>query len=222
LGYQFSQGLSVAIEGANQAWSPFFFRREAANPGSREVVQVATYFVMLASGSCMLGALMIGPALRILTPPLYWGARPIAVCVALGFCTLAPYYVSASAIMYSRRVVGMPVITFVASAINVAFNFWLLPRFGIQAAAFNTAAGYCVLALLNTLLARRVHRIEQEYGIWLGALTCAVLIGIAGQSIQTQNPWLEALLRLPLAALWSVLMLPLGLSKLVQRHPLRS
>lgn len=210
LGYQVGQALNLVIESGNQAWAPFFFRSETEQKQSPAMLRFATYFVTVMSGLCLAAALGARPALRLLTPPAYWGAEPVAVWLALGFLSLAPYYVWANTIMYSKRVAGFPIITLVAGLVNVGLNLWLIPRWGIMAAAVNTVIGYAVLAGLNYVLARRVYPLPYEYGRWFKGIALAVLVGSLGQVVRLDNVWLDSAARLALIGVWGMGLLLVG------------
>jgi O-antigen/teichoic acid export membrane protein len=59
--------------------------------------------------------------------------------------------------------------------VNVGLNLLFIPRFGIKAAAWNTAAGFATLALLQGMLAARRYRIKWEYRRW--AVLSAIALG---------------------------------------------
>jgi O-antigen/teichoic acid export membrane protein len=210
LGYQAGQALSVVVEGGNQAWAPFFFRTETEQNHSSVVLRYASYFVALTSGLCLALALLARPALRLLTPPAYWPAASIAVLISLGFLSLAPYYVWANSIMHSKSVAGFPASTLGAGLVNLVLNLWLIPHWGIWAAAFNTIIGYVVLTGLNFILALRVYPLAHEYRRWGKAVILAILVGLLGQWVNSSNIWIEAALRVSLMGVWLAALLALG------------
>ena len=220
LGYQIGQALTVVIEGGNQAWAPFFFRSETEQKHSPTMLRFATYFVTGMSGLCLAVALGARSALRLLTPSAYWAAEPVAVLLAMGFLTVAPYYVWSSAIMQSKHVAAFPMLTLVAGLLNVGLNLWWIPRIGILAAALTTVISYAVLAGLNFVLARRVYPLSHEYGRWLWSIAFAVLAAVLGQWVRVESVWLEGVARLAVLIAW-VVMLVVFLNKSERRALLR-
>lgn len=218
LGYQIGQALVVVIEAGSLAWSPFFFRAETEQRQSPVVPGMATYFVAGMSGLCLVTALGARPALRLFTPPAYWAAETVAFWLALGFLSVGPYYIWSLAIVYSKRVSLVPVITAAAGLVNVGLNLWLMPRWGILAAAANTVIGYLVLAGLNGLVARRVYPLSHEYIRWSKAIGLAALLGVAGQWVRAENPWLEGVLRLGVIGAWAILLASVGFLSAPERR----
>ena len=49
------------------------------------------------------------------------------------------------------------VVTGIGAAVNVALNFWLIPRYGMVGAAISTAAAYVVLFIGMTVYAQSVY-----------------------------------------------------------------
>ena len=56
------------------------------------------------------------------------------------------------------------VVTGVGAAVNIALNFWLIPRYGMVGAAISTLAAYVVLFVGMTLYAQRVYPVPTSGG----------------------------------------------------------
>src|SRR5204863_4142871 len=54
------------------------------------------------------------------------------------------------------------VVTGVAAAVNVAVNFWLIPRYGMVGAAISTAVAYVALFLGMMLYAQHVYPVAYQ------------------------------------------------------------
>jgi O-antigen/teichoic acid export membrane protein len=95
--------------------------------------------------------------------------------IALGTVAYGIYTIVSSALWYSMRTGWIPLLTAAAAMVNVGLNLLFIPRFGIKAAAWNTAAGFATLALLQGMLAARRYRIKWEYRRW--AVLSAIALG---------------------------------------------
>ena len=78
------------------------------------------------------------------------------------------------------------VVTGVGAAVNVALNFWLVPRWGMVGAAVSTAIAYVVLFAGMALYAQHVYPVSYQ---WRRVVTCvAVAVGLTVAARATHLP----------------------------------
>lgn len=205
-GYQMNQAVGVVIESGNQSWSPFFFGSQSEKSQSLLVPRMATYFVFIATTLCLLLTLLARPVLRLFTPSAYWSADIIVGVLAIGSLTLAPYYIWANTVMYSKKVAGVSLMTIIAGGVNVTLNITLIPKLGMLAAAISTTVGYVLLASMNFIWSERIYPIQHEYIRWVQVIGLALFVGAIGQLVYIENIWLESFYRLALAGGWGIWM----------------
>src|SRR5262249_14514467 len=157
---QFGLVMAIVGMGANNAWTPFLFRHdaergEAARP---ELARLATVYVLALCWIGLAIALFVRPALRLLTPPAYHGAESVAVWLVVGSLVAAVYTIPVNFLFLKSHTKWAPVLTVSAGAANIALNLWLVPRYGIRAAAWSTVATYALLLVLSWAVARRLFR----------------------------------------------------------------
>ena len=177
-GYVLASGVSLVIEGIGNSWLTFFLKAEREIGNRPKVVAAATRFVSAAAACGLAGALFLPLVVRWGLPAAYAAAEPVAIVVVLGLTLTAPYLVWVYTVMTIKRLTIFPLVTIAAAATNLLLNLWLVPRFGILAAAVNTIVGYTVLAGLTALVASRVYPIRYNYGRWASALAVAFGAGV--------------------------------------------
>jgi O-antigen/teichoic acid export membrane protein len=109
----------------------------------------------------------------LVVPSRLDGAQRVVPIVAFAHVAFAAYVILSQGIWYGMRTRLVPLLTLFAGLVNVALNIALVPHFGILAAAWNTVAGFTVLAALHGAVAARVHRIPWEFGRWAKVLAAA-------------------------------------------------
>ena len=108
------------------------------------------------------------------------------------------------------------VVTGTGAAVNVALNFWLVPRYGMVGAAVSTAAAYVVLFVGMTLYAQRVYPVAYQ---WRRVVTC---IGAAvALTVATRAAGLSFVPSLLLVAVYPLALALLGFYLPAERQRLR-
>jgi O-antigen/teichoic acid export membrane protein len=135
--------------------------------GARQAAQLGTWWVLAlvwtAAGLIVLG----GDLVRILTPQRFHDAAQVIPWLAAGYFALGLYNVLSQPVWLVMRTRLVPVFTAIAAAANIGLNLLLVPRYGMEAAAWNTLIGFAILACLVGRYGQRLHRIPWEYRRWL-------------------------------------------------------
>jgi O-antigen/teichoic acid export membrane protein len=176
LAYQFVTPVSMLVVALNQAIMPRYARASVARsdlPSLRGVVtQQALVVGLLGLGA----ALLVPPTIRLLLPDTYWGAADLVPMIALGITLFGLYLIPMDYIvLVAGRTQWIWVATLVAALTNVGLNLVLVPRFGIFAAAWNTAAGYGAL-LLAIYVYMRLAAGEQIRYDWPALAFCVFIL----------------------------------------------
>jgi O-antigen/teichoic acid export membrane protein len=91
------------------------------------------------------------------------------------------------------------------AAVNIAFNFWLIPRYGFVGAAISTAAAYIALFAGMTLYTQIVYPVPYQWRRVFTAVGAAIGLTVAARAAHLS---LAPSLLLVLA--YPVVLLPLG------------
>lgn len=208
VGYSVGATAAFVVFAANKAMSPTI-TAELKNPDrASRVPRLGTYWFAGLVVGCLAVALYGPDAVKILAPNEFLAAADIVPIIALGSALYGVYTIVSSSVWFSMRTGWVPVLTGLAAALNVGLNLVFVPRFGIEAAAWNTVAGFAALAAFQGLLAARRHPIAWEYRRW------AVLTGVglgAYFAVQVSAPGLSVV-RFLLSALAIIVVFPMALT----------
>jgi O-antigen/teichoic acid export membrane protein len=108
------------------------------------------------------------------------------------------------------------VVSGVGAAVNVALNFWLVPRYGMVGAAVSTLAAYVVLFAGMTLYAQHVYPVAYQ---WRRVAT--VVLAAAGLTIVARASGLSLAPSLALVAAYPVVLMLLGFYLPAERTRIR-
>ena len=158
LAYQIGQGLnSLFLAPFTAIWATVMFDI-AREPDARRPSSASSRYFVYAVLLLMLGvSLFVEPMIRIFATPDYLGAAPLVpvICLALVFSSLDMHFKVPA--MLAKQTLGLLPPTLAGVAVSILLNIWLLPIFGVQAAAWVGVASYMVFAAA-TLIPGAQHR----------------------------------------------------------------
>lgn len=183
LAYQLGLPVTVLAVALHQGVMPLYGQASIDDRQRQALAAVVTNQVFI-TGFLGLGAALLGPPVILLVmPPDYAAAADVIPWIALGLTFFGLYLIPVDAIaVMAGRTRWIWVATALAAATNVTLNLLLVPRFGVYAAAVNTAAGYAVLlAAVYVLMVRTVRPgISYEWArIGLGAAVATATAAFA-------------------------------------------
>ena len=138
----------------NGAYVPQFMRAQA-EPNSQRFVGTAILALVGLATLSALGFALIGPAVfRLVYAEQYAAAADLFVPLCVGAAAQSVYLVAVNGLFFAKRTKLLPFLTLSAGIINIGLCYWWIPRFGLQGAAWATAAAYVILAALFVVAAR--------------------------------------------------------------------
>jgi O-antigen/teichoic acid export membrane protein len=198
------------------AWPAFAYSIEDDREARRTYSFVLTYLLAFASWAALaLGALAPWWT-ELLTDPKYQRAEKGIALLAFAGAIYAGYTVLAIGSGRARRTQLNWVVSGVGAAVNVALNFWLVPRYGMVGAAISTLAAYVVLFAGMTLYAQHVYPVAYQ---WRRVAT--VLLSAASLTITSRVAGLSLAPSVALVVAYPVVLLLLGFYLPAERARLR-
>ncbi|MFI5212916.1 MAG: lipopolysaccharide biosynthesis protein [Gemmatimonadales bacterium] len=186
LGYQFGMIMSMLGAATNNVWTPFFMQRALDRERAPALSAAATRFVAAAAWLTLGVAILSPDAIALMANARYAAATRIAPIIAVGYGLLMLYFLPTNVLFAANRTAALAVCSVGAAAANVALNIWLVPRWGIAAAAFNTAIAFAVELMAVHVVARKVTPFQYEWRrITVILLSAAALAG-AGLAIRLE------------------------------------
>lgn len=165
LGFQFGAITNTVAGSMNSAWVPFVYRRvsESGEDAPASLARLATVFAVVILGVGLALALLGQDVVLLLMAPAYRGAAVIVPWIVCGYVFAGMYFVPANFLFVAERTSLIPMVTITAGALNVGLNLWLMPRYGVMAAAWTTLISYAATLVLAWGAAQKVYRVPYEY-----------------------------------------------------------
>jgi len=165
----------------------------ARQPNAKEAfVKIFEYFVYGVL-LVMLGvSLFARPILSLFATPAYAAAAPLIpiICFSLVFYSLDVHFRVPA--LLAKRTLSLVPPNAVGAASNILLNLWLLPIFGITAAAWVGVATYAIFAVVTLQQNRAIEKYDYPLGrcmmVMAGMVLTLILANVGGRQI-THPAW---------------------------------
>jgi O-antigen/teichoic acid export membrane protein len=166
VGYTLGGAVKFALSAFEPAWGPFVYARLRQPDAPRTLARVATHAFAAFVGVALLVAVFARELLVVMTPknPAFHAAAPVIPVVVLAYLLHGLFLLTSIGIGIAKEARRYPQVTAVAAAVNLAANLVLIPRWGIQGAAWATVLSYAAMAALGARFSQRAWPIPFETG----------------------------------------------------------
>ncbi len=203
MGSNFASAMKFPLSAFEPAWQPFVFDHAGRENGARDMGLVASRMCVLFISVAATLSLILPDLLRVVIQRVeYHGAARVAPILVLASLFQGFFLLSSVGISIAKEARYYPLITGVAAGLNVGLNFWLVPSYGVMAAAWATVAGYALMALLGATISRRLYPIPVRWSRIAGAFFAGVVCFLLGTRLDAHL--MGALARVGLAIAFDV------------------
>lgn len=147
----------IVISAVNVNILPFNFEK-LKNNEEHKIAAVVSPILFVIACVCLLLSLVAPEVVRILAPEKYYSAIYIMPPVACGMFFTALSNLFGNILLYHKKTYLIMISTITAAASNVALNYVCIQQFGYFAAAYTTLASYIILAAMQSIFMKIVHR----------------------------------------------------------------
>jgi O-antigen/teichoic acid export membrane protein len=155
------------------AWPAFAYSIEDDREAKRTYAFVLTYLLAFTSWVALAFGALAPWIVELLTNPRYQRADKGVALLVFAETLYAGYVVLAIGSGRARRTQLNWVVSGFGALVNVGFNFWLIPRWGMVGASISQVISYFALFVGMTMYAQRVYPVPYQ---WRRVMTC---IGVA-------------------------------------------
>lgn len=140
----------------------------------------------------------------------YVAAYVVVPIIAFAYIFSGLRLVAVIGLYVKKKTAYIAYTTIAGTLINIALNFWLVPKYGIMAAAWNTVIAFLILFVSSLVYANKYYKIDYEY-IRVGALLLlGIVLYIASVFIDTSYIYFDIALKLCLVALFPLILFVTG------------
>jgi O-antigen/teichoic acid export membrane protein len=162
MGVSFGLTQKLFLSAFEYAWAPFYYANSKEPDAARVFTRVTTggvaVLVLLTAGLSAISRDLLVAVVGL----EYEAAAPVVTWTAVGVLFQGIYLLTSIGLNITRHTEYYPVATLTAAGVNVGLNFLLIPRFGIQGAAWANGASYAVLAVAAYVFSQRFYPIRHD------------------------------------------------------------
>jgi len=146
--YNLGMAVSIIIMAWNSSWQPKLFsliknfeydKINAVNKNSTIIViAISCIFILFSKEIVML-----------MSDKKYYDGIGVVPLVIFGNALIQIYLIYVNFVFYKKKTIFISVATIFALAANIYFNYLLIPRYGIEGAAWATVIAYLLLCILH-------------------------------------------------------------------------
>ncbi len=210
--YRIAMIMSLILEGASMAWTPFIFSMIGKENAKRIHALTGRYILTLIVGSGLALTLFGDGLVRLLAlrSPEYWGAAVVVPWVIAGHIFLGMYQVFGAAVGIPKKSHMLLVYSSTGVVFNLVLNWFLIPGYGMIGAAIATAVAYCAMAAAAVMITQRVYPVPYEWSRIGVLLVAGVVCGAGGLILPDMGFWLTGAAKLGCLLLFPGLLWALG------------
>ncbi len=174
-----SQPLYIVGMAFRMAWPQWHYAKLNEPERHKHMVsRSSTYFMAFNGILLALVGLYLPLVIHVLLNEKFWSVGPTTFVLTLSVALYNLYFIFWIGANVAKKNRLIPVITLIASGVNVGLNFLLVPVYGMYAAAWTTTIGFGILAVLVYFISNRWYPIPYEWRrlITLGAATAVTLV----------------------------------------------
>ena len=155
IAYTIAMIITVVLSSLNQAWVPWFFDKMQKN--DRESIRNVVPKYMAGFTVGCIGLMFIGPEMiLIFGGENYLEAMYVIppICLAIEIQFVYTLYVNIE--FFEKKTTYISLATAGATVINIALNYYAIPRWGYIAAAYTTVIGYLFNFLFHYIVCKKI------------------------------------------------------------------
>jgi len=198
IGFQLASLLVLLFAGSGLAWDPFVYSTYKEG-GSRAIYSKIMSYLVSATLLLVIGlSLFAREVLAVFTTPQYYGAYIVVPFLAF---YLALYHLGlrmSFGIHIAKKTFHFTWISAVAAAVNVGFNFLLVPPYGMIGAAVATLICSIVWAILLVRVSQKYYRVSYSWMSFFAISAVAVVIVSIGYAFLSEITLPNILLKMAL------------------------
>ncbi len=159
-----SQPLYIVGMAFRMAWPQWHFAKlSEPELHKRMVSRSSTYFMLFNAILLAMAGMYLPLVIHLLLNHKFWSVGPTTFVLTVSVALYNLYFIFWIGANVAKKNRLIPVITLVASGVNVGLNYFLVPVYGMWAAAWTTVIGFGILAVLVYFVSNKWYPIPYEW-----------------------------------------------------------
>lgn len=146
----------------NNAFSPYFnqMAKESKEKAIKETRKISLIFIYFTTMSIVLVSLFSVEFVYILFDERYFDTWMMIPLLASSYIFRSLYCFSSSGIFYEKQTGKVAIITILAGLVNIGFNLWLIPIYGIMVAIYTTIFSFFLTFVMAEFISYKIFYLQ--------------------------------------------------------------
>ena len=165
--YKLTVPMALIVRSFQSAWAPAVLAEARSEDTRALCARVTTYVALGGVGFFLLTAAVSGELIRLVSganADTYFRGHSVVPVVTFAYVLYGLYIALTAGIYVEARTRVLPPIIAVGAGVNIWLNIYLLPRIGIEGAAWSTVGAYSLMTAALFIVAKRVYPVPYEIG----------------------------------------------------------
>lgn len=159
-GYQYGNIINLVATAVNSSFIPWFFgiMKDSKND-RKQIYRFGTAFILLYSLGALWLSILSPYILKFMVHKSFYSAVDCIPYIAFGYVFNGVYYFFVAGLFYNEAGTKYIFIaSTVSAAVNVALNFFLIPKYGIIGASLATLISFALSSVMVLCLSRIINK----------------------------------------------------------------
>ena len=189
--------LRVVVNSFGDAVSPNFMRESVEDKAAvvAKYKNIITKWAVVISCAYLVLALFTEELIKIMTPAQYHSAYVFVPILLGAYIFKGLYNFAVSTVMFEKKTLVIPVMSFTAGICNAVLNLLLIPRYGTIAAAWTTLGSYILYFLLAFYFSNRYYPLKYDWPRLFKIFGSMLAVLFAVLSLQQDKLWVNLVIK---------------------------
>lgn len=156
--------LNIFISSITMAYTTFAYGSKNDSNAKEKYIRVFDLMVLILGGICFTLALFGQEVVSFMTAPEYHSAYVVVRDLMFAQLFYGITSIVAYGILFEKKSVYALIANCLGAVANIALNLYLIPQYGIAAAAFTTLLGYILTFFCTYVFAQRLYYCRYKIG----------------------------------------------------------
>jgi O-antigen/teichoic acid export membrane protein len=189
--YSFGMLFLVAGQAMDKVVGPVFYRDITKPDGPAWWARLTVVFTSALSWLALSVCLFARPVFTLLFPHDYLKGLPLLPIIIWAFICKCLDIFFIRGLFYREKTMMLMAISVGTGLLNVGLNLWLIPRYGLTAAAYATLISYGLASIVGLTLSQRVMRLPYRFGMFLFSVGLPLVFSFIAWRSESQH-WTSA------------------------------
>jgi len=153
--------------------------------------------------------------------PTYWDAYKVVPVVVLSYVFFGMRWVASLGMFLTRNTKQVAITTTLASLLNIGLNFWLIPIFGMMAAAYSTLISFVLLHFITNYFSNKFYKIDFENVKLIVLLSLGILLYIVSLPLDDTSLIIRYMIKLVISISFPLILFVFGFYDVIELQSIK-